>query len=244
MREPIIHDEDPDLEYNIWCAEFLKYKGEFFTGTIFYDDTDPISCTEYKNGMFDGEDVSYHKNGKLAEKRFFKDGEYISGIEWYDNGQLKSYNAHLYDKNGKLIKKDGSWLYPNGVTRDSRENDEHKLFSSKGELAVKTIFKRSRNYRGTVIFFDKVVSECYHELLVNLYPDFEFFYTIEAEIWGWVAKKYSIDKTKGLALIKELEKHPNQNIVSKAVAILELIDKKEFRPRRYIKDLRHKTILK
>ena len=98
MREPVVHNEDPDLEYNMWGPQFLEYKGELFTGTIFYDDTDPVSYTEYKNGMFDGEDVSYYKNGKLAEKSFYKDGEYISGKEWYDNGQLKSESTHLYDE--------------------------------------------------------------------------------------------------------------------------------------------------
>jgi antitoxin component YwqK of YwqJK toxin-antitoxin module len=245
MREPVIHNEDPNLEYNLWDTNYLKYNGELFTGTIIYDDTNPISYTEYKNGDYDGESVSYHKNGNLAEKSFYKDGEYISGKEWYNNEQLKSDDIHLYDEDGKLIRINGSWLYPNGVKRNGQGNGENYLFSSKGELAIKTIINMSGDYKNTIVFFDNIVSECYQELLINLYPDFdEMFYNTEYYIWGWVAKKYSIDKNSGLLLYTELEQHQNKNIVSTAKALLEMIKKNELNPEEYLKNLGYHTILK
>jgi hypothetical protein len=245
MREPVIHNEDPNLEYNPWGTNYLKHNGELFTGTIIYDDTSPISYTEYKNGDYDGDSVSYHKNGKLAEKSFYKDGEYISGKEWYDNGQLKSDDIHLFDREGKQIRIDGSWLYTNGVKRNNQGNGEYYLFSSKGELAIKTIINMSGDYKNTIVFFDNIISDCYKELLINLYPDFDdMFYNTEYYIWGWVAKKFSIDKNNGLSLYKELEQHPNKNIVSTARILLEMIKKNEFDAEKYLTNLGYHTILK
>lgn len=245
MREPVIHNEDPNLEYNLWDTNYLKYNGELFTGTIIYDDTNPISYTEYKNGDYDGESISYHKNGNLAEKSFYKDGEYISGKEWYNNEQLKSDDIHLYDEDGKLIRINGSWLYPNGVKRNGQGNGENYLFSSRGELAIKTIINMSGDYKNTIVFFDNIVSECFQELLINFNPDFDdMLCNADYYIWGWVAKKYSVDKKNGLSLYKELEKHPNKNISSTARTLLEMIKNNKLNPEKYLKNLGYHTILK
>ena len=244
MREPVIHYEDPNLEYNIWDTNYLQYKGALFTGTLLYDDTKPASYTEYKDGDFDGEDKSYHKNGKIAEISIYKNGSYVSGKEWYENGQLKSDDIHLYNTEGKLIRINGSWLYPNGTKKNGQGNSEYYLFSSKGEVAIKTIVNMSGDYKNTIIFYDTILNECYLELLINLYPEFDdFFYNAEHHIWGWVAKKYEINKNNGLVILKELKKHPNQNIARTASALIEHIDKGSFNPEKYLNNLGYHTIL-
>jgi antitoxin component YwqK of YwqJK toxin-antitoxin module len=244
MREPLVHNEDPNLEFNPWGKNYLQFNGKLFTGTIVYDDTNPISYTEYKNGDYDGNSIFYHKNGQLAQKSIYNEGVYISGKEWYDNGQLKSDDIHLYERNGKLIRVNGSWLYPNGAERDGKGNGEYYLFSSKSELAIKTLVNKTGDYKNTNIFFDTIISSCYQELLINLYPDFDcLFYNTEYYIWGWVAKKYSLDNNTGLMLYKELEKHQNNNIVSTAKTLLELIRKNEFNAEKYLNNLGYHTVL-
>ncbi len=178
MRTPIIHSDDPDLEYNMWGENYLKYRGSLFTGTLLYNDTTPPSYVEYQNGDYHGNSVTYSRNGTLIEQSTYENGNYASGTEWYDNGQLKSDAGHLYANDGKLIQKKGSWLYPNGMKRNNYEHDESNLFSSKGELAIKTILTRTANYKTTKIYYDTVLNDCYEELLINLYPDHDSFFTI------------------------------------------------------------------
>lgn len=242
MREPVVHHEDPELEYNMWGYNYLQYKGELFTGTLIYDDTDPVSYTEYKNGYCDGEEVIYYESGQLAEKGFNKNGERISTTEWYENGRLKYAEGCLYDPEGKTIRINGDWLYPNGTKRDGEGEGEYYLFSSNGELAIKTIIRNSGDYRNMNIYYDKVLSECYYELLLNYYPDLdELFYNVEYKIWGWAAKKYWKNKREGLEIYQKLAKHPNQNVARTAQDILEQIRKKEFRAISHFKNLGYRT---
>jgi hypothetical protein len=244
MREPVIHNQDPNLEFNPWGTNYTQYKGRLFTGTIMYDDTPAVSYTEYKDGDLDGNHVIYHKNGNLAEQSVYKDGEYITGKKWYDNGQLQSDDVHLYDNAGKLIRINGSWLYPNGIKRNERGKGENYLYSTKGELAIKTIINMSGDHKNTNVFFDKIVSECYKDLLINLYPDFDdMFYNTEYYIWGWVAKKYSLDNRKGIELYQELKRHTNKNIGNTAKVLLEQINKNEFNAEKYLDNLGYHTIL-
>ena len=242
MREPAVHPEDPELDPNIWGNNYLLYKGELFTGTLVYDDTNPVSYTEYKNGDCDGEQVSYYKNGQLAEKSMNKNGKRVSTMEWYENGQLKYKDGYLYDPEGKVIQINGDWLYPNGTKRDGCGEGEYYLFSSKGELAIKTIIKETRDFKNTIVYIDAVLSGCYQELLINYYPDHDsLFYNVEYKIWGWAAKKYWWNKRKGLEIFRELAKHPNRNISKRAEMILDQIEKKEFRARDYIKNFGYRT---
>ena len=119
MRQPIINSEDQELEFNMYGSDFLKYKGILFTGTVIFDDTNPISYTEYKDGDYDGNNVSYHFNGKLAEQSFYKEGKYLSGKEWYNNGQLKydSKEKTYWDRDGIKAYQNGCWLYKNGMVK-------------------------------------------------------------------------------------------------------------------------------
>lgn len=241
MREPVVHHEDPELDYNIWGNDYLQYKGVFFTGTLFYDDTNPVSYTEYKDGNRDGERIVYYKNGQLAEKNIYRNGRFISSQEWHENGQLKYSDGNLYAPEGKVIQIEGSWLYPNGAKRNDSKDRIDFLYSSKGELAIKTI----SGYREKNTCYDKVLSECYHELLINYYPDFDKdFCDVENKIWGWAAKKYWWNRRKGMEIYQNLAKHPNQNIAKKAEEILEQINKKEFRARDHFKNYRNRTILR
>ncbi len=175
MREPIIHNEDPNLEYNPYDASFLKYKGELFTGTLLYDDTNPVSYTEYTNGDYDGEFVSYYKNGQLAEKTIYKNGEYITGKEWYDNGQLR-YNSEngniILDKDGIITNKGGIWFYKNGQIRIITEDKETKIYSEKGNLAI--LIEPSdvivNGYpTSKITYYHKVLKEDYKNLTEYIY---------------------------------------------------------------------------
>ena len=244
MREPIIQYGNPKLKYDIYGTDNLTYKGEPFTGTILGDEMSLISYTEFTAGYFDGDSVSYHGDGQIAEKSFYKNGECLSTTEWYENGQLKSDENHLYNIDGQLLKINGSWLYPNGTKRNEQGNGENYLFSSKGELAIKTIINMTGDYKNTNIYYDNVLSNCYEEILTNFHADFDsLFYNTEYYIWGWVVKKYSIDNGKGAELLNTLAEHCNQNIAQTAKSLIKSFEENKIIPENYVNGIGYHTIL-
>ena len=60
-----------------------------------------IHKENWTNGMRNGEFLSYHENGKLKIRQYYKDHKQEGKeLEYYENGELKRTNIW---KDGKLI---------------------------------------------------------------------------------------------------------------------------------------------
>lgn len=243
MRQPILKYNPIDFEEGPYDPlSYMKYKGEWFTGTLLGDDE--RSYTEYKDGKADGRYVEYYNNGQIACDCIFEKGECISEKSWYRSGELRCEDAHLYSKEGKLIRKDGLWLYPNGQMRDGRGEGVHYVFSSEGELAVKTIVNMSGDYKNTVIYYDDVLSRCFQELFINHYPEEDqMFYNLEYLIWGWAMAKYRDDKEQGLTLLRKLTNHGDEAIYETARLLLRSLKTGEIIPSDYLDNLGYHTVI-
>lgn len=224
-----------DFEENPYdFFSYLKYKGEPFTGTV----VDKRWTCSFKKGQAEGRYVEYFEDGQIAIDATYENGIFKSGKEWHSNGQLKSDDRHLYDRDGSLIRIDECWLYKNGVKRNQESTDGYHTFSSKGELAMKTIVNMTGDYKNTIVYYDSVLASCYKELLINLYPDFDtHFYNLEHYIWGWVIGKYALNHSSGMRILGILEHHQNQQIVRTARILTERIHKDDFNPDKYLNNL-------
>ncbi|GGF23517.1 hypothetical protein [Flavobacterium limi] len=212
MREPVILDEDINLEHNLWGTNYLKYKGELFTGTLLYNDTNPFSYTEYKDGDYDGESVSYHKNGQLAETSIYSNGNYISGKEWYDNGQIKydSIKKTKWDKDGIVAFENGCWFYKNGIIKEKYEESNSTIFNPNGEIAIITEYHSpcSKN-----IFYHKNLLSFYPEILIALYPELDSnSHNLKYKVFDWISQVYVKNSKLGERLLTELFVHPIADI--------------------------------
>ena len=225
MRQPIINSEDPELEFNMYDSCCLRYRGILFTGTVIFDDTDPVSYTEYKDGDFDGNNVSYHFNGKVSEQSFYKEGEYISGKEWYENGQLRydsENNYVIFDEDGILTQKNGNWFYKNGNERLTRDKKGTKLHTSSGNLAIVTELSDLiiNNYPASKsIYYHKILSEEYKDLQehIYIYPEDNFNFRQVASLNSWIIELYRTNNKKEALniinkMINESENRLNENL--------------------------------
>jgi len=247
MKKPIIQkttNNEKDFEYNVYAPEiYFKYKKALFTGTVIEEDEK--SYTEYTEGNEDGRSVEYYDNGQIESDSLMSKGRYVSGKEWYYNGQLKSDDKHLYNEDGKLIRIDNSWLYPNGFKKNDKSDLGYNIYSSKGNLAITTITKMTSNHKNTNIYYDNILLESYEEILINLYPELDtLFYNTEYYIWGWVIKKYSIDKESGLSILNSLDKHRNNKTQNTARTLIETIKSNTFNSEEYLNNLAYHTVLK
>lgn len=227
MRQPIINSEDPELEYNIYDSCCLKYKGILFTGTVLFDDTNPISYTEYKDGEYDGNNVSYHFNGKLSEQSIYKEGQYISGKECYNNGQLKyDFKERTYwDKDGIKAYQNGCWLYKNGIIKIKYEDTQSTIFNSKGEIAITTEYCKPVNQKK---YYHSNLIEYYSEILVDLYPELEsHFSNIKFAVFGWISQVYVNDNKLGEELLLNLFSHNSKDIQDFAKHLFSFATKKK-----------------
>lgn len=252
----IIPYNEHDFEENIYSFyTCMLYKGLPFTGTLQkVEDDGSYSIIPFKDGNADGRETSYYANGMLESESIYRDGDYISGKSWHSNGQLLTDGVDMYDETGKQIKKNNSWLYPNGAKRNdmvyfetrSRYNPhyirEYYEYDSSGNMAVKTIVDNRVSYENTVVYYDKILSECYYELLVNRYPQHDLeFRDLEYKIWGWAVSQYIRNEAEGLVLLKLLGKHENKNIVHTAMSILGKIRLNKFDARQYLDDLSYRS---
>ncbi|WP_316824029.1 hypothetical protein [Pedobacter miscanthi] len=178
MRQPIIDSEDPELEFNPYDACCLRYKGEFFTGTIIYTDTDPVSFTEYKDGEFDGREIAYYKNGALSGDCIYENGNYISGKEWYNNGQLRfdsSSGNVIWDADGLVVRRDWIYFYKNGNPRTKNDELGNYHLSPNGDVAIfNSVFSDDNSpCKIQTIFFDKVITRFLSDLFESKYSRYE-----------------------------------------------------------------------
>ncbi|MCW4469312.1 hypothetical protein OGH69_10075 [Flavobacterium sp. MFBS3-15] len=237
MKEPVIQFNEKDFEENIYDPYiYLLYKGVLFTGTLL--DEDGICYTEFEKGNAHGRSISYYKCGPLQSDGFFDNGNYVSGTEWYKNGQLKSDGTYLYNEDGSLICDRGSWLYPNGAKRNGKDGEDYLEFSPNGQLAIRTIINMTGTYKNTVIYYDKILSGCYHELLINRDAEHDsLFYNLEHKVWGWIMLKYKRNPSVGFEILNNLYSHPNSNIADSAKFFLEQLKKSVVDIDRYVDEV-------
>jgi hypothetical protein len=178
MREPIVDSEDSELEYNPYGSGYLQYKGKLFTGTLIDTDTNPISFHEYTDGDLDGYGRSYHKNGMLQEDAVYKNGTYIFGKEWYDNGQLRydsNNNNIIWDADGLLTRKDLIYFYKNGNPRTKKDELGTYFLSPNGDIAISIspFLGEKSPCSNKITFFDKVITSSLSALFDNIYSFWE-----------------------------------------------------------------------
>lgn len=212
MRKPHIYEGDKGIDFELFYeGGILEYNGTKFTGTLIDDNTEPKSYSEYKNGDLDGDDISYFENGKLAEKNIFKNGEYISGKQWYENGQLRFDSENIgviFDRDGIKTTKDGKWLYKTGKERLVTEDRIFKLFSSDGHLAISHEPSEVivNNYpTQKVYYYHKVLIANYINLLEHIYihpeDNCKFRKQIENLLTSWIIELYRTGNMKEAILI-------------------------------------------
>lgn len=174
MKEPLIDSEDPELEYNPYDVSYLQYKSKLFTGTLIYTDTTPNSFQEYTDGDYDGRRISYHKNGMLHEDAIYINGAYISGKEWYDNGQLR-YDSNddkvIWDSDGLLTRKDWIYFYKNGNPKTKKDEFGTYFLSPNGDIAISIspFLGEKSPCRNKITFFDKIITAFLSDLFENIY---------------------------------------------------------------------------
>lgn len=238
MKHPIVNQDDPNLEEAEYLSifEYLWYKGKPFTGTLL--EGDGKSYTEYEDGAAHGRCIEYYENGQLSTDWIFEKGSTISEKSWYPNGQLQKDNLHWYNEDGKLIRLNGSWLYLNGQKISEQNSNESYYFSPQGEMAIKVIRKTNTDDKDTHVYYDSILSECFLQLFFNYYPQIHEYNPVsDSLIWGWVMKKYSIDKDNGLDIFYKLAKYNNSRIADTANYLLKKLHEKAFAPEEYIDNL-------
>jgi hypothetical protein len=254
MNGGIIFNET-DFEENIYdFFTFMMYKGEPFTGTLIQPEYN--WTTEFKNGNADGRNVEYYANGQLAHYEVYQDGQYISGKEWYPNGQIRydsigkrwyengqlkqdftGVNRLLYDKDGTLARQNNTWLYKNGQKiNDQLADGTIVLFSSTGEIALKweklaekEFDPESKTYHFyKAYYYDNVLNLFCDELFTDYYIHIEFDESYRIlKLLGWIGAIYAEDKQRGHDLIDRLINHPTKATSDHASYLKRLAIKKE-----------------
>lgn len=100
---------DPDLTLRDrptnWGGGVYLYKGQPFNGVeiYHYEGTRQLSAEyEYKEGIFDGRQLKYWRNGNLKEEFFRKFDYYVGSFKrWDEDGQLISHQE--FDEFGNWI---------------------------------------------------------------------------------------------------------------------------------------------
>ncbi len=96
-------DDLESLDFNMNLE--VTYNDKPFTGIAFEDTPHYYNECEYVDGYRHGRDYCIYKSGKLKSEDFYKNGEFIEGKEWYENGQIREDRKDPYLK---------QW-YENGV---------------------------------------------------------------------------------------------------------------------------------
>ncbi|MCG6166731.1 toxin-antitoxin system YwqK family antitoxin [Leptospira sanjuanensis] len=132
----------------VFFKDKLYYKRNLFTG-ILKTDVSALGETQtarYKDGLEDGEFLSVNKDGRVLERRFFREG-LKEGVHraWFPNGNNRFYSEF---RSGKYVNDRWEW-YENG------KPSLYEKFDENGKLIV--VKKWNRNgqiYMNTVIAAD------------------------------------------------------------------------------------------
>lgn len=130
----------------------LFYKGIPFTGELHTVDSlmKTKNTIQYKNGKKEGSAIKEYDNGKLAEIRFYTNGN-KSGVHkaWWTNGNLKfeyhfnangEYNGEVKEwyKNGQQVK---AFHFING-----KEEGSQKMWQPDGKIRANFVTKNGERF--------------------------------------------------------------------------------------------------
>ncbi|MDQ2792532.1 MAG: hypothetical protein M3Y12_00780 [Bacteroidota bacterium] len=221
MEEPLLCNDTDFEENEDNFFTNLRYRGQPFTGTLVHDNL----TAEFRDGNANGRVVEYHENGQVATDYVYENGEGLMGWEWDDNGQLRSETTaagtSLWDADGILAHKNGSWFYKSGAVKQAAVDGGSKYYSSSGELAITVRYVNDGDYKSVVKYDNDVLLASYPELLLNLYPGLDqLFYNTEWYVWGWFWQLAAKNKQQAKAILHELAQHPNQSVRATAAAIV------------------------
>lgn len=77
--------------------------GEF----ILYDRGKLYQKKLFKNGIKEGKEIEYYKNGSIMSEKFFNRGDEIGSTVYYENGKVKNYvyddTTFIYNDDGIII---------------------------------------------------------------------------------------------------------------------------------------------
>lgn len=96
-KEEITYSKGIEQGVHTWWYEngFVKSKGSYLNGmpqgfwVYYYKNGQKSGEGIIKDGKQDGLVKEWHSNGQVAEERLYKNGNFISKIEWSEDGSLK-----------------------------------------------------------------------------------------------------------------------------------------------------------
>jgi len=234
MRKPHIYEGDKGIDYDLFYeGEILEYNGLKFTGTLIENDSEPKSYSEFKNGEYDGDSISYFENGKLLTKGKYKNGNCIYFEHWYPNGQLREKIAlnrsTKWTEDGIMAYRNGVLFYNNGkIKRGWTDENEEIINNSKENIAISI---KSINNSKTRTFYHKNLIEDYQEMLIELYPELDFnkfaHSQIKINVFYWINQIYFSDSLLAESLLKNLFSHQTNDVQNFAKHLFSLIEKKK-----------------
>lgn len=188
----------------------LYHLGSPFTGFLKNDNC----IIEYKDGFANGKFLEYFPDGTLKIEGYCINGEYISGKEWYQNGQIKIEEDKIFTHEGQLAKKGNSWLYKTGKPKETRLENSTLYFSPDGDLVFEVHYVHSGDYKNTITYNNDIMVKYCDEIISTIYPELDQYqYNIEYYFYGWVATLLTVNFEQGKEVIEVLIKH-NQKSVS------------------------------
>ena len=246
MRSPIINENDSDIQEAEYLSifEYLWYRDKPFTGTLLYEDG--VSYIEFEDGCAQGKYIEYNKDGLKVVDCTLDKGSFICEKTWYDNGMIREDDKLLYDKDGRLIRIDKSWLYPNGQKINDSDDYNYYYFSPDGELAIKRSSSTKEDSKYTYFYYDRVLSECFLQLIFNYYPQESEFNHLNPHrsLWKWAMKTYSIDKNKGLDIFYKLTQYNNEEVARTASHLVKGLTENTLTPDSYIDSQNCNVVMK
>jgi antitoxin component YwqK of YwqJK toxin-antitoxin module len=135
LAEQQIYDSK-DIEYR-FGTPYIKATGEKVTGAIrgFYDNGIQSGYAEFKDGVQNGKEINWHKNGNKRHEVVFENGEQKGAwVFWYENGQIcqilsKDMIVGFYEDGRKqrvLVYEDGKVVYSKEWNQDGTEKQYKK----------------------------------------------------------------------------------------------------------------------
>lgn len=105
-----------------------------------------VNETEFRNGLLNGDDISYYSDGSIESKSTYKDGNLIGDtIRYYENGNTKSKSKHTneglageyleYYENGNIKTK--------ASVKNNKLDGEIKIYSTTGNILKEATLKEN-----------------------------------------------------------------------------------------------------
>lgn len=229
MQKVSFHDlEEVEEKY----GDFLFFhQGKPFTGETFDEFEGYTYYRSFKDGYQDGSSTAFYPSGAKFWQSEFQEGTQVGDYyEWYESGQLKSYEKHEIDayvalekkkwlENGTLIlevnhkdKISREW-YSTGELQHEEIQDHSILYGFDGEWAVK--YKGENFYiqydkNNDISWNDKVLKKDYRRMLDE---------GLSSYIYQWLHLKLERDYDFGVSLLCDLIQYPDFDVQATAISI-------------------------